>query len=137
MPLPVLITPVENTDSIRPFQKQAIHLIMLLQLEDTSLENINMLMKFAVQHDLKLSVIDEIGDDYLLPGKPFSPEQLTQLVEKSRKSGMIALENAHTFIRKAYEPINYTTDALNSLISLVNFIKSKNTAGAGLRWLNR
>jgi len=34
-------------------------------------------------------------------------------------------------------PINYTTDALNSLISLVNFIKSKNTAGAGLRWLNR
>jgi len=76
---------------------------MLLQLEDTSLENINMLMKFAVQHDLKLSVIDEIGDDYLLPGKPLSPEQLTQLVEKSRKSGMIALENAHTFIRKAYD----------------------------------
>ena len=32
-------------------------------------------------------------------------------------------------------PINYTTDAFNSLISLVNFIESKNTAGAGL--LNR
>jgi len=34
-------------------------------------------------------------------------------------------------------PINYTTDGFNSLISLVNFIESKNTAGAGLRWLNR
>jgi len=103
MPLAVLITPVENTDSIRPFQKQAVYLIMLLQLEDTNQDNINMLMKFAVQHDLKLSVIDEIGDDYLLPGKPLSPGQLTQLIEKSRKSGMIALENAHTFIRKAYD----------------------------------
>lgn len=33
--------------------------------------------------------------------------------------------------------VNYTTDAFNFLKSLVNFIESKNTAGAGLRWLNR
>lgn len=34
-------------------------------------------------------------------------------------------------------PINYTTDAFLALTNLVNFIESKNTAGAGLRWLNR
>ena len=33
--------------------------------------------------------------------------------------------------------INYTVDALASLIQLVNFIESKNTPGAGLRWLGR
>ena len=33
--------------------------------------------------------------------------------------------------------INYTADAFNSLIQLVNFIESKNTFGAGLRWLTR
>jgi len=48
-------------------------------------------MKFAEKHNFKLSFIDVKGDDYLLPGKPLSPEQLTQLIEKSRKSGMITL----------------------------------------------
>lgn len=76
---------------------------MLLQLEDTNQDKINMLLNFAKQHDLKLSLIDEKGEDYLLPGKPLSPEQVTQLIEKSRKSGMIALENAHSLIRKAYD----------------------------------
>ncbi len=33
--------------------------------------------------------------------------------------------------------INYTADALGSLIQLVNYIESVNTKGAGLRWLNR
>ncbi len=33
--------------------------------------------------------------------------------------------------------INYTAEALSSLIQLVNYIESTNTAGAGLRWLNR
>ena len=31
--------------------------------------------------------------------------------------------------------IKYTTDAFASLAQLVNFIESKNTAGAGMRWL--
>lgn len=31
--------------------------------------------------------------------------------------------------------IRYTLDAFASLTSLINFIESKNTAGAGLRWL--
>lgn len=33
--------------------------------------------------------------------------------------------------------IKYTFDAFVSLIALVNFIESKNTFGAGIRWLNR
>lgn len=33
--------------------------------------------------------------------------------------------------------INYTSDALASLIQLINFIETKNTAGAGVRWLSR
>lgn len=33
--------------------------------------------------------------------------------------------------------VNYTKEAFDSLINLVNFIESKNTENAGLRWLNR
>ena len=33
--------------------------------------------------------------------------------------------------------INYTTEAFASLLGLMNFIESKNTSGAGIRWLNR
>jgi hypothetical protein len=33
--------------------------------------------------------------------------------------------------------IKYTLDAFASLTSLINFIESKNTQGAGLRWLER
>ncbi|HEY5464307.1 MAG TPA: hypothetical protein VIJ95_13685 [Hanamia sp.] len=33
--------------------------------------------------------------------------------------------------------IKYTIDAFASLTSLINFIESKNTQGAGLRWLDR
>jgi len=33
--------------------------------------------------------------------------------------------------------IKYTVDAFTSLTALVNFIESKNTFGAGIRWLNR
>jgi hypothetical protein len=33
--------------------------------------------------------------------------------------------------------INYTTDAFTALVQLINFIETKNTAGAGLRWFTR
>ena len=33
--------------------------------------------------------------------------------------------------------INYTTDAFTALVQRINFIETKNTAGAGLRWLGR
>ena len=32
--------------------------------------------------------------------------------------------------------IKYTTDAFASLTQLINFIEAKNTAGAGIRWLD-
>ena len=33
--------------------------------------------------------------------------------------------------------IDYTTEAFSSLIQLINYIESKNTQGAGVRWLTR
>lgn len=33
--------------------------------------------------------------------------------------------------------INYTIDAFASLISLINFIESQNSEGAGLRWFEK
>ena len=33
--------------------------------------------------------------------------------------------------------IKYTTDAFASLVQLINFIETKNTAGAGVRWLDK
>lgn len=33
--------------------------------------------------------------------------------------------------------INYTLDAFISLTGIVNFVESKNTLGAGIRWLNK
>jgi plasmid stabilization system protein ParE len=33
--------------------------------------------------------------------------------------------------------INYTGAAFEALIDVVNFVESKNTIGAGIRWLNR
>ena len=33
--------------------------------------------------------------------------------------------------------VNYTIEAFTSLSGLINFIESKNTKNAGLRWLNR
>ncbi len=75
---------------------------MLLQLENTNKENINKLLKFAKQNQLKLSVIDENENDNVLPGKPLTPAELFQLINNSRKSGSISMENAHTAIRKSF-----------------------------------
>ena len=75
---------------------------MLLQLENTNPENINKLLEFAKQNHLKLSIIDEVENNQLLPGKPLTPEQLLQLIENSRNSGTISLETAHALIRNSY-----------------------------------
>ncbi len=76
---------------------------MLLQLEDTQ-ENINKLLQFAKQNQLELSLVDS-KSDFLLPGKPLTPQQLTQLTENSRKSGIIFMQDAHKLIR-----LNYNAD---------------------------
>ena len=38
-------------------------------------------------------------NNYVLPGKPLTPKQLTQLIENSQKSGMISMQEAHKKIR--------------------------------------
>jgi hypothetical protein len=83
-------------------QKQFVYLLMLLQLENTNQDNINKLLEFAQQNHLKLSLIDDEENNYLLPGKPLTPAQLTQLIENSRKSGMIAMGEAHRLIRNSF-----------------------------------
>jgi hypothetical protein len=75
---------------------------MLLQLEDTHKENVDKLMSFAKENHLKLSLVDESENNYVLPGKPLSKEQLRQLIETSRKSGIISMKNAHEIINRAY-----------------------------------
>ena len=72
---------------------------MLLQLENTNQENIKKLLAFARQNHLKLSLIDKSQHNYLLPGKPLTPKQLTALIESSRKSGIISMQDAHQIIR--------------------------------------
>ena len=77
---------------------------MLLQLESTSQDDINKLLVFARENDLKLSLVDndESEANFLLPGKPLSPAQLTQLIEDSRKSGIISMKDAHKIISNSY-----------------------------------
>jgi hypothetical protein len=75
---------------------------MLLQLENTNPENVNKLLAFARQNDLDLSIVDDVTSNYSLPGKPLTPQQLTQLIVNSRKSGMISLTDAHQIVRNNY-----------------------------------
>jgi hypothetical protein len=76
---------------------------MLLQLENTNTENINKLLNFAKQNKLKLSVIDDTENNYFLPGKPLSTAELSHLIENSRKSGSISMEDAHAVIRQSFD----------------------------------
>jgi hypothetical protein len=79
---------------------------MLLQLENTNKENINKLLDFAKQNHLQLSLIDDNENNYFLPGKPLSPAELSHLIENSRKSGNISMEDAHSAIRKSFDAGN-------------------------------
>lgn len=83
-------------------KKYFVDLLMLLELENSSQENVNKLLAFARQNHLQLTLVDDMTTDYYLPGKPLTSQELTQLIEKSRKSGMISLEEGHQVIRKNY-----------------------------------
>ena len=76
-------------------------LLMLLQLENTNQENINRLLEFAKQNNLELSLVDS-ESDYILPGKPLTPQQLSEIIQCSRKSGIISMPDAHKLIRSKY-----------------------------------
>ncbi|SFQ47893.1 hypothetical protein [Parafilimonas terrae] len=75
---------------------------MLLQLEETNYNDVNKLMEFARENNLKLSLVDEGEDHYILPGKPLTQQQITTLIESSRKSGVISMKNAHEMISNIY-----------------------------------
>ena len=75
---------------------------MLFQLDDTSKANIDKLLAFAKQNQLPLSLVEGAADNLFLPGKPLTNEQLTQLIEKSRSSGMVSMQDAHQVIRNSY-----------------------------------
>lgn len=75
---------------------------MLLQLENTNEENISKLIDYANQLHLHLSVVDLHSEKTFLPGKPLTNLQLKQLIESSRKSGVIKMEDAHQLIRKSF-----------------------------------
>ena len=75
---------------------------MLLQLENTTPESINKLLSFARENHLELSIVDDINGTHFLPGKPLTPDQLNGIIENSRKSGMVSLENAHKAITDSF-----------------------------------
>ncbi len=79
-----------------------INLLMLFQLNDTSKANIDKLLAFAKQNQLHLSLVDELADNLFLPGKALTPDKLMQMIEKSRKSGIIPMTEAHQIIRDKY-----------------------------------
>ena len=82
-------------------QKKFLHLRMLFQLENTDKEDVNKLLAFANQNHLKLSLVDD-NVEYHLPGKPLTEQQISQLIESSRQSGTISMEDAHQTIRSNY-----------------------------------
>ncbi len=68
---------------------------MLLQLENTNKENVSKLIDFAGKMNLHLSVVDETSDNISLPGKPLTDLQLKNMIESSRNSGIISMQDAH------------------------------------------
>ena len=75
---------------------------MLLQLQQASSDKIEKLMAYAKQNNMELSVIDDMEDDYFLPGKPLSEQALTNMITKGRTSGTIQMDEVHNAIRKTY-----------------------------------
>lgn len=75
---------------------------MLLQLDNTSPESISKLLSFAKDNYLQLSLVDDADENYFLPGKPLTEQQLEKLIDSSRKSGVLSLKDAHQIIRNNY-----------------------------------
>lgn len=75
---------------------------MLLQLENSTTEQIQTLLNFAKKNQLDLKILDEGGNKFFLPGKPLTPDELERLLKKSRNSGNLSLEEAHHSIRSVF-----------------------------------
>lgn len=75
---------------------------MLLQLDGNKKNEIDMLLEYAKQQHINLSVIDGGNSEFYLPGKALTDEELASLITKSRNSGAISLTEAHQIIRSNY-----------------------------------
>ena len=72
---------------------------MFLQLENTNKETIDKLIAFAKENEMDIALLDENSNDIHLPGKALTRKELIALIEKSRKSGTISMEDEPTLIR--------------------------------------
>ena len=72
---------------------------MLLQLQQDNYDNINKLMAYANENNMGLSIIDDIEDDYALPGKPITKQALNSIIAKGRFSETLNMEAVHNEIR--------------------------------------
>lgn len=82
--------------------REIVYLYMLLELKNTIPYNIEKLTAFAKVSGIELSFIDEGSDDYHLPGKPLTDEQLMAYIDKSKTSGTVDMDTAHQLIRKMF-----------------------------------
>ena len=75
---------------------------MLLQLQNANAANLHKLIDYANQLNLELKVIGDNENNVALPGKPLSPKQLEDMIERSRRSGVIGMQQASEIIRKNF-----------------------------------
>ncbi len=73
---------------------------MLLQLKETKKADIQKLFAFAKQNSLHLTLVDEDKAKLYLPGEALESKEIKKLITKSRKSGKVSLDKAHTQLRK-------------------------------------
>lgn len=78
---------------------------MLLKLENTHQDQVNKLLSFEKQNNLKLSLIDG-NNNYCLSGNFLNEEEITQLIEISHKSGTTSTQGALPVSVKITKKIN-------------------------------
>jgi len=75
---------------------------MLLQLQQDNYDNINKLMAFANENNMELSIIDDIEDEYALPGKPITKQAFNNIITKGRIGETLKIEAVHNEIRNNF-----------------------------------
>jgi hypothetical protein len=73
---------------------------MLLQLHDTNKKE--MLLQYARENSIVLTIIDNDSNANYLPGAPLTNDELESMIIEGRKKGMISMQDAHALIRKSY-----------------------------------
>ena len=73
---------------------------MLLQLDNINKLALLKLFECAKNNSLDLKLVDEDKTKTNLPGEPLTAKETKQLIENSRKSGVLSLKDAHKELRK-------------------------------------